>query len=278
MRRDDLLQSLTYDPLPRVVSCRKDLTAAAKLVYGVLLGYMRRHELEVCISANALADMTGTSRNTVLRALADLQAAGLIQDVSHGGQQGRYVFQPLATQPKMGPDPTQNGTGDDGATQPILVLHPTQNGTGPNPKWDRTQPKMGPVTNQQDKTTTAAAADAVVLALLKEAGVGQPVLGKLAKDKTVTAARIRRLLPKASTAKNPAGQLVSLLMHGDTGLPKGLTPRQAAGLINDGLIERIHGQTLEPGARAKYNDTTLVITTDGVSVELDASEINGALE
>jgi len=270
VRREEYLQPGAYDPLPHSIMASGELTATAKVVAAALLGHLRGDNEWVYPSAHRLAELTGGSVRSMRRALDDLQAAGHLEAQERPGQATRYRF---VTSVKLSGVATLEPLPSCQGTPAKLSDHPCQKGGG-------TPAKLSPEANHRNETQQQQPAAAGILALLEEAGIGQPTRSSLAQDRTITRARVLRLQAMAQGAGNPAGQLVALLRGGETGIPKHLTPKAAAQLINTGRVETIQGLSIEPGTRAKYNSTGVYIEAPGVQSQLviGAADLEGALE
>ena len=115
-------------------------------------------------------------------------------------------------------------------------------------------------TQQQPAATETADAD-IVFQELQNNGINGATLSKLAKDPSVTVARIKRLASKAAKKRNPSAYLASLLLDGVDGepvIPKNLSPKQACELVNSGELTTICGVDVG-GRKAKWNTNELQV-------------------
>jgi len=83
--KSDLLPSGHYDACPEWVMRRRDITPVAKLVYMALLHHLRGASTWVYCSADRIADLIGSTRQSVQAALKSLDNKDLIERrIRHG--------------------------------------------------------------------------------------------------------------------------------------------------------------------------------------------------
>ncbi len=154
MNRRDILRPRQYAAIPKATLARTDLTASAKIVYTSLIGHLFSDAADRAYpSTTTLANTAGIGRRTVIRALSDLQAAGLIEAHSRPGRVTVYTFpaadgEPHEKPPGLPLDHTQAESAHPEQTGPESNRHaPPANMTppsdaGPEPKKTTTPANM----------------------------------------------------------------------------------------------------------------------------------------
>ena len=133
MKRREILTRRQYAAIPKATLARTDLTASAKIVYASLIGHLFSDEADRAYPSTAtLAQTAGIGRRTVIRALADLQTAGLITANTHPGRPTVYTF-PAADRPPNEKPPGQKPQ-DAGANlaHPPAPRQPLEPDDGPS--------------------------------------------------------------------------------------------------------------------------------------------------
>lgn len=123
-----LFQPGSYMSIPYVIAARVDLSAAAKLVWAALAKHLGPNATEVYPGISTLMRMTGTSKDTVMRASASLVEAGLVSVRKVQGRNGLHNVYRLY-QPEI--DPSQNATG--GKLRPVAKCGATGRKMPPTP-------------------------------------------------------------------------------------------------------------------------------------------------
>ena len=152
MKRREILQPRHYAAVPKATLARTGLTASAKVVYATLLGHLFSDEADTAHPSTAkIAQEAGMGRRTVIRALAGLQATGLIATNHHPGRPTEYTFpnadtpealaqlESPSTDAKMAPPQGEKPTITD-ADMAYLLATAAEN--GPEPEWHDPQANM----------------------------------------------------------------------------------------------------------------------------------------
>ena len=129
------VSSLQFNPLPKVLSRRQDITPAAKIVYAYLASCFGRSG-EVCPRVSRIASEVGLCDRQVGRAIAELSGLGLIWSI-RTGRANRYFFRPI--------DGDRHGRHD---TSLVSDMTPVSDQPRPRPF----------IENKSEKETTTAAA------------------------------------------------------------------------------------------------------------------------
>lgn len=198
MNRNELFEPGRYSSLPDVFLRDPTLAASAKLVWMALAGHLGPSGTEVWPSMTRLSRRTGLSRATVLRAVGDLEDAGLIAVRRQpSGKSNLYrILQPQAgpsaekqyqndTGSKMTPVAECNPTGIKMTPEAVSKCNPkycssTERSTPPNPKGEKTE-SGGTDFSPEQKTETKAAMVRRIDAAHVEA-FGKPLPAKWKRD------------------------------------------------------------------------------------------------
>jgi len=129
--RESLLRVGRYSSIPDAMLADEALTPAAKLVWIALVSHLREDAVSAWPSIDRLARMTGTSSRTAIRAVANLEARGLVEIQRAAGRSSVYsMFQPVAgnrsenpTGAKMSPVPKCHRTGAKMSPPPVTFCH-----------------------------------------------------------------------------------------------------------------------------------------------------------
>lgn len=130
--REVLLRVGRYSSIPDAMLADEALTPAAKLVWIALVSHLREDAVSAWPSIARLAQLTGTSTRTAIRAVADLEARGLVESQRAAGRSSVYtMFQPEAgsrpgnpTGAKMSPVPKCHRTSAKMSPLPVTFCHP----------------------------------------------------------------------------------------------------------------------------------------------------------
>jgi hypothetical protein len=146
--REALLRVGRYSSIPDAMLADEALPPTAKLVWIALVSHLREDAVSAWPSIARLARLTGTSRRTAIRAVADLEARGLVEIQRAAGRSSVYsMFQPVAgtrpgkpTSAKMAPVPKCHRTSANLSPVPVPTWHPkhcikhSKNNSPPTPR------------------------------------------------------------------------------------------------------------------------------------------------
>lgn len=273
-------QAAHFGKLPLTVAERPDLSPAAKVLYAIL-AYHDRTGNGAWPGKQRLAEMTGVDRSTVLRALTQLEAAGLVDIERRTGRSSVYHLRKGAQNApggvheggrEMRPEVNASCAGSGREMRREVGGTCAASGRGMRPKrerdniedtaTERTAVAEGAARDNGNGTAEACAG------MLRRAGVnGNGTLARLARKPGLTPAKLVPLLLAARGKAKPGGWIRSRLETDEAVGLQTATPEQIQAAGQTGLLKRLGGHDLSgDGVALKWNDRGVHVQRGGKTV------------